>query len=81
VEQDQGLLALAGQGVPDRSAADFDEGSFADDLVSSGRIDQFAARSRFLPRRDEAPRLADPATTNARVVQVSGTNLHGVLLL
>src|SRR4030095_16368329 len=42
VEQHQGLRAIARTGVADCSAVDFDEGSFAHDLVSSGRIDQFA---------------------------------------
>jgi hypothetical protein len=42
VEQDQGLRAIAGNGVADCSAVDFDEGSFIHDIVSSGRIDEFA---------------------------------------
>jgi hypothetical protein len=47
VEQGQGLRAIPGTGVADWSAVDFDEGSFVRDLVSSGRIYQFAIHHIF----------------------------------
>lgn len=47
MEQDQGLRAIAGNGVADCSAVDFNEGSFVQDIVSSSRIDEFAIHHIF----------------------------------